>query len=315
MRAFVRICAALVPLALVHQAPPPAAPAPPALASTGDPDAIFAKAQKALLADAYPRYATYDVVTTFTNAKHHTDTWATTEDLTHASVWADIFSQQERESPAVPHGVNIGIGVNLPDAQQRTVGANGTSQTQTAAVAVVDQTDDSDPVGPVALAVDQNAGLTDPRPYVVVHTGETFSSRADGFTTIGRTGGEVKRYDVKLASIDAGVAHLLLTPLRDPYHNRLRELWIEVATGHVQASIVKGVGSRPPIDQARFKVTYVRRDGGTYIASERTLDTIHFGDGDDVNDLTFTFQIKQLTSTAPKYTFGISTDLQTLHDP
>jgi hypothetical protein len=306
MRAFIRICAALVPLTLVHQAPP---------APAVDPDAIFAKAVKTVQNDAYPRYATYDVVATFTNAAHHTDTWATTEDLTHASVWADIFSQQERASPATPHGINVGLGANLETAGQSTLGATGTSQTQPAAAVTLNNSDDSDPVGPVALAIDQNAGLTDPRPYVVVHTGETFSSRADGYTTIGRTGAEVKRYDVKLLDVDAGVAHLLLTPLRDPYHNRLRELWVEVATGYIQSAIVKGVGSRPPIDQARFKVTYTRRDGGTYIASERTLDTIHFGEGDDVNDLTFTFAIKQLTSLAPKYTFGISTDVQTLHDP
>jgi hypothetical protein len=285
--------------------------------ATAQGEAIFARALAVAKDDGYSRYAQYNVVVTFTNGAHHTTTWATTEDMVHASVYADIFSQQERANPTTPHGVNVGLGLGLEDAQQRSPGANdGTPSTETAVSApLTHDTDSSDPVGPVAFAVDQNFGLTDPRPYVVVQEGETFSSRADGFTTIGHTGVEKDRYIVKLADTTGNVAHLLLTPLRDPTRNRLRELWVETDTGYVRQAIVEGVGSRPPIDEGRFKVTFVRVQGGTYIDTIQSIDTIHFGDNDDVSDLRFTFENLALMNTSPKYSFGISTPEQTLHDP
>jgi hypothetical protein len=284
--------------------------------ATAQGSAIFQHALAVARSDAHARYAKYDVVVTFTNGAHHTDSWATTEDMTHASVYADIFSQQERANPTTPHGTNIGLGFGLQDAAPRSLSANdGTPSTTTAVAAKLTGGDSSDPVGPVALAVDQNFGLTAPRPYVVVHEGETFSSRADGFTTIGRTGAEVPRYSVKLADMDGNVAHLTLTPLRDAYHNRLRELWVETDTGFVRQALVEGVGNRPPIDHGHFKVTFIRREGGAYIDTIQSTDSIHFGDDDDVTDLRFTFKNLELTSQSPKYTFGISTDVQTLHDP
>jgi hypothetical protein len=279
-------------------------------------EAIFDHALAVAKNDGYSRYAQYNVVVTFTNGSHHTDTWATTEDMVHASVYADIFSQQERANPTTPHGVNVGLDFGLQDASQRSLDSNGAPSTETAVSApLIKGGDTSDPVGPVAFAVDQNFGFTDPRPYVVVQEGETFSSRADGFTTIGHTGVEKDRYIVKLADTNGNVAHLLLTPLRDPTRNRLRELWVETDTGYLRQAIVEGVGDRPPISEGRFKVTFVRVEGGTYISSIQSIDTIHFGDNDDVSDLRFTFDDLALMNTSPKYSFGISTPEQTLHDP
>ncbi len=284
--------------------------------ATAQGEAIFAHALAVARSDAYPRYATYDVVVTFTNGTHHTDSWATTEDLTHASVYADIFSQQERANPATPHGTNVGLDFGLQDASPRTVGASQLPPTSDAlSVKPIKESDTSDPVGPVAFAIDQNFGLTAPRPYVVVHEGQTFSSRADGFTTIGTTARDLPRYTVTLADTKGTVAHLLLSPLRDASRNRLRELWVETDTGYVDQAIVVGVGSRPPINQGHFKVTFVRKDGGTYISTIRSTDAIDFGPDDIVNDLTFTFKNNTALSTSPKYSFGISTDVQTLHDP
>jgi hypothetical protein len=280
-------------------------------------EAIFNHALKVAQSDAHARYATYQVVVTFTNGAHHTDAWDTTEDMTHASVYADIFSQQERADPVTPHGTNIGLSAGLSDSSPRSLGANNGKPSTDPAITSgpLNGADTSDPVGPVAFAVDQNFGLTAPRPYVVVHEGETFSSRADGYTTIGRTGAEAKRYRIELNEIDGNVAHLTLTPLTDPYHNRLRELWVETDTGYVREATVQGVGDREPIDKARFKVTFFRKDGGAYIAKECAMEPIAFGDNDTVPDLCFSFEGLALTSLSPKYTFGISTSVQTLHDP
>jgi hypothetical protein len=285
--------------------------------ATAQGEAIFAHALKTARADGYSRYAKYDVVVTFTNGTHHTDSWATTEDMTHASVYADIFSQQERIDPATPHGTNVGLAFGLQDASQRTVGSSDGKPATSDAITTgpLNAHDTSDPVGPVALAVDQNFGLTAPRPYVVVHEGETFSSRADGFTTIGTTTKDTQRYAITLIGLTGTIAHLKLTPLRDAYHNRLRELWVETDTGYVDQAIVEGVGDRQPIDHGHFKVTFVRKDGATYISTIKSIDSIHFGDDDDVSDLTFTFTNLVLTNESPKYTFGISTQVQQLKDP
>jgi hypothetical protein len=279
-------------------------------------EAIFAHALATAQSDGYARYAKYDVIVTFTNGAHHVDSWATTEDMVHASVYADIFSQQERDDPSTPHGTNIGLAVGLPDSSQRSLGAgDGTPSTSTAVGVKLTGGDSSDPVGPVALAVDQNFGLTPPRPYVVVHEGETFSSRADGFAIIGSTREKAARYHVTLADTTGNIAHLMLTPLRDATLNRLRELWVETDTGYVRQAVVAGVGTRPPISDGRFKVTFVRKDGGTYISSIKSLDSINFGEDDDVSDLMFTFANLVLTNESPKYRFGISTEVQQLHDP
>ncbi len=302
-----RIVASLTVLAFVHQANP--------ASSRGE--TLFARAIKVAESDAHARYATYNVVVTFTNGIRHVDTWVTTEDMTHASVYADIFSQQERANPANPRGTSIGLGFGLSDAAPRSVGANnGKPSTDTAvATGALNSTDTGDPVGPVALAVDQNHGLTAPRPYVVVHEGETFSSRADGFTTIGRTGLDAQRYTVTLSEIDGNIAHLKLEPLRDPYHNRLRELWMEIDTGYIREAIVHGVGDRSPIDRAMFKVTFTRKEGGSYVAEEHAIEPINFGDNNTVGDLKFSFEHLVLTAQSPRYTFGISTEVQELHDP
>jgi hypothetical protein len=284
--------------------------------ATAQGEAIFAHAVKVANTDGYARYAQYDVVVSFTNGARHAESWATTEDMTHASVYADIFSQQERDNPSTPHGTNFGVGLGLQDASQRSPGASGTPSTSTAVAAKISTGGDtSDPVGPVALAIDQNFGLTLPRSYVVVHEGETFSSRADGFSVIGTTREDTQRYSVKLLDTDGNVAHLMLTPLRDRYKNRLRELWVETDTGYVRQAIVAGVGTRPPISDGRFKVTFVRVQGATYISQIQSVDSIHFGDDDDVTDLTFTFKNLVLSSQSPKYSFGISSDVQQLHDP
>ena len=90
--------------------------------ATAQGSAIFQHALAVARGDAHARYALYDVVVTFTNGAHHTDSWATTEDMTHASVYADIFSQQERENPTTPHGTNVGLGFGLQDSAPRSIG-------------------------------------------------------------------------------------------------------------------------------------------------------------------------------------------------
>jgi hypothetical protein len=300
---------ALLPLfAFVHQTD----------TATAQGEAIFARAEKVAQNDAHARYANYDVVVSFdAGGPPRVDTWATTEDLTHAAVYADIFSQQEHRSPTTPHGSNLVFGLALQPATQDGVGASGDSQTETAVQShPVNPQVTGDPIGPVAFAVDQNFGLTPPQTYAVVNNTADFSAHAQALTVIGRTGAtETPRYRVTLAGTSGPLDHLVLTPLRDPYHNRLRELWVDDASGQVREAIVQGIGDRAPFDRARWDVTFVRKEGATYVETERALGPIDFGGGTVLHDITVTFDRLELTSAYPKALIGISTPVQALHDP
>jgi hypothetical protein len=281
-------------------------------------EALFARAVHAAQSDAHSHYATYDVRVSFTNGgRHHVDTWATTEDVTDATILADIFSQEERRAPTTPHGFNTVLTFGIPTAQQRSFGATGAPPSMlTMQTSPLNPERTGDPIGPVAFAVDQNFGLTPPHPYLVAHDVDTFAKAADGFAIIGRSGTEADRYRVSLLDDDGTVAHLGLTPLRDAYHNRLRELWVDATTAAVREAIVAGVGDRAPLDRIRWDVTFVRMDGGSYIARERALAPIDFGRGGQLENVVISYENVALTSTTPfASTFGIATPVQTIHDP
>ena len=282
---------------------------------TAQSEAIFKRAVAVAESDAHAPYATYDVVVSFTNGgRRIVDTWPTTEDLSHAAVLASAFTKEERDAPTAPHGINIVARRRVALAVPKSFGGDDPAAAGSIRSAPVNPERTGDPVGPVALAIDQNFGLTPPRAYVVAHDASTIAGVAGNLTTIGQTGTSVERYHVALLETDGSIAHLGLTPLRDGYHNRLRELWVDIRAGYVQEAIVQGVGDRAPFDRIRWDVDFRRQDGGSYVASEQALDPISI-DG-SLEHLQITFQNLALLSYSPlKYTFGIETPVRTLHDP
>jgi hypothetical protein len=286
---------------------------------TAQGDAIFARAEQAAEHGTYARYATYAVIVRFANGTHHiVDTWKTTEDIAHGNVIADVFTQEERRNPTTATGSNVTVGIGLQPSGPRAIGASPASENTTMhfQVASLNPQMTGDPIGPVAFAVDQNFGLTPPRSYQVTHDVDSFSDAGNGLMVIGRTGVPVARYHVTLLDADATTDHLALTPLRDPYHNRLRELWVDATTADVREAIVQGVGDRAPLDRIRWDVKFAQTGGATYIAEERALEPIDYGRGGVLRDATITFdQLALLPSSPFRYTFGISTPVQTVHDP
>jgi hypothetical protein len=275
---------ALLPLVLfVHAADP---------STSGE--ALFERAVTAAEHGSYPRYATYAVDVSFTNGAHHvTDVWDTTEDITHSAVYASIFSRQEHASPFVPHGINLQIGGMVINAQRP-----------------------NDPIGPVAFAADQDFGLRPPHAYAVLYDADTFATTASGFAVIGRSGTEGQRYAVTLVDADATSDHLALTPLRDPYHNRLRELWIDPKDASVQEAVVAGIGDRAPLDRVQWDVLFVQNAGGTYIAEEDALAPLDYGKSGHLQNARVTFDDLTLSSRFPfTTTLGIETPVQSQHDP
>ncbi len=277
-------------------------------------EALFTRVVGVAESDAHAPYATYDVVVSFTNGERNVvDTWSTREDVTHASVMADAFTAEERSAPSMPHGFNIVARRKMQVSAPRSFDEGATATVGVTSKPVnPERTGDS--VGPVAFAVDQNFGLTPPRSYIVAHDARTMADRSEDVATIGRTAADVGRYRVALLDQDGTMAHLGLTPLRDAYHNRLRELWVDSNAGYVREAIVQGVGDRAPFDRIRWHVDFERREGGSYVTQERALEPVEING--TLENLRITFANLALLPYSPfKYTFGISTPVRTLRDP
>jgi hypothetical protein len=300
-----RLLAAAAALGFVHQTPAPS-----------QAEALFARAVAVIESDAQAPYATYTVVVTVTTDGHRAvSSWQTTEDMTHGTVLASSFSDEERANPTTPHGMNVvahrrfqlsaprSFGGGLDPAANLGIDSNPVNPERT-----------GDAVGPVALAVDQNFGLTLPRAYRVANDERTVVAGADDLAVIGRTGTKVMRYRIELLDTEGGIAHLGLTPLRDPYHNRLRELWLDTQTAYVREAIVQGVGDRAPFDRARWHVTFDRLADTTYVAEAHALEALTIGH--TTPQVSIDFEKIALLSHSPiKTTFGIEAPVRYLRDP
>ncbi len=151
--------------------------------------------------------------------------------------------------------------------------------------------------------------------YRVANDERTVVASAGELAVIGATGAKpAPRYRVTLLDTDGTVAHLELTPLRDPYHNRLRELWVDSQTAYLQAAIVEGVGNRPPFDRTRWHVTFSRHEGATYVTDVAPVEPLKIGSS--TPQVTIAFENLSLLSHSPlKTSFGIESPVQYLRDP
>jgi hypothetical protein len=305
-KAALRALSLFAALAFVHQVPAPE-PTPA--------EALFARAVKVVADDARAPYATYTVVVTMTNENRKVvSSWATTEDITRGVVLASSFSEQERAQPTTSHGFNIKLTRRMPTPAVKTVVPDLDTTTRWVSTPPVSSEKSGDVVGPVALAVDQNFGLTPPRAYRVASDRRTVADAGDELPIIGRTGRTVPRYRIELLDTDAGITHLALTPLRDAYHNRLREVWVETDTAIVQRAIVSGVGDRPPFDHVRWQATFERREGATYVNEVHPVEALKLGR--DTPDVSIAFTSVVLRSQSPvTTTFGIEAPVRYLRDP
>src|ERR1700733_12729158 len=144
---------ALVGLMLVASLPALGQTPAPAQANTevSEGERIFLAAQHVLSLQKYPHFASYDVRVEFINHTrtgeyHVRDTWSTAENFANSTVFSRIFSDEEDESPYVPHGINFELQIfgNLNPEKP------------------------NDPIGQVAFAVDQTFGVSAQHTYGVV---------------------------------------------------------------------------------------------------------------------------------------------------
>ena len=304
MLSTIRCLIALVAFAFVHETAAPQA------------DALFARAAAVVADDAKPPYATYTVVVNVTTKGHPVaNSWQTTEDITHGIVLASSFSAEERANPKTPHGTNVVAHRRFQLSAPRSLNAGlDPSANFSFNSQPVNPERTGDAVGPVALAVDQNFGLTPPRAYRIANDERTVVAGADELAIIGRTAKATTRYRVALLDTDGRVAHLELTPLRDPYHNRLRELWVDTETAYVREAIVQGVGDRGPFDRVRWHVTFERHEGATYVTEVHPVEPVTIGGS--TPQISLAFENLALLARSPiKTTFGIEAPVHYLRDP
>jgi hypothetical protein len=267
----------------------PAAP-PPALSPDGN--AIFDAARKAWAGGAYPRYAEYVAVVSYHKGTRFVRrSWETTEDLRQGLIYSRGFSREEAAHPYVPHGINVGI-----------IGFGNLNPVQP-----------DDPIGHVSFAIDQDFGLAArTRPLASVTNWSAVEAQSSALPVIGRTGTIARDYDVRLVETvvdEIGPEyHLALTPLRDPAHHRLRELWVDGKTSLPEEAVVEGIGSRPPLTKVRWRVEYRQTEGATYIARETALAPLDYGKAGTLRDVTVAYEEVKLTSRPSPYRFGFSTD-------
>jgi hypothetical protein len=302
----VRCVIALGALAFVQQVPAPSSPA----------DSLFGRAVAVVESDARSPYATYTVIVRVTNDRSRAvSSWQTTEDIRHGIVLASSFSEEERANPTTPHGANVVAHRRIWLSAPRNLNPGiDPSSALNLKSHPVNPERTGDAVGPVALAVDQNFGLTRPRAYRVANDERTIVAGADELTLIGRTGTAAPRYRVALLDTDGAIAHLELTPLRDAYRNRLREMWIDTKTAYVREAIVQGVGDRPPFDRTRWHVTFERQQGATFVTEAHPVEPLTIGRTSP--QISIEFENLNLLSLSPiKATFGIEAPVRYLRDP
>lgn len=277
-----RVAAALVTVVCLGASPEPSAPPSPP-----DANAIFDNVRKAWGSGAYPRYAEYLTVVSFHNGTRFIRrSWDTTEDIRTGYIYSHGFSREELAHPKTPHGINV----NLPFFNSKEFVP--------------------DPIGQVAFAIDQDYGMAPgERRFTAARASSEVDAQRSALPIIGHTGTVARDYAVRLIETTADAQgteyHLALQPLRDPFHHRLRELWVDGTTWLPEEAIVEGISSRAPLAQVRWRIEYRQTQGATYIARETALAPVDYFGQAVLRDVTIAFDEVTLTSHR-SFGFGFS---------
>jgi hypothetical protein len=119
-----------------------------------------------------------------------------------------------------------------------------------------------------------------------------------------RSGAYFVRYVGTSRIGDVDAVHLTFTPLHDPKIDRLRELWMDPATGRTMELRVQGILSGKPYDGASWIVHYVELDGRNYLQQIVADGPLHFGLNTTIPRLEFDFFDYHFPATVPPDTFG-----------
>lgn len=236
-----------------------------------DPYQIFATARHVWLMQNYPRAVSYVVGVQALGdnlvAKHYQLTYVSRTN----TVIPDRVSIEQRENPHVPRGINISIGP-IPVGGREEV---------------------PDPFGIPMLAPNYSFGVapairvhgTDTRALIAELRAEypdpmakTRAASTSGLVEIGSVTAVHHDYVMQLVGIErdeqGDAYHLALQPTHDPWHFRLRDVWVDANNYSVHKLISAGNFTGGLAIKARWLVKFAKHDGMQYLHSEETMEPV-----------------------------------------
>jgi hypothetical protein len=280
----------------------PSMPAAGQAQSPDTPDQIFRAARKAWSFTAYPRYATYTIVTKFrngtTNVQRHYDVIA---DMRRDIVFARTFSREEIANPSIPHGFSVRVG-----------SLNGQGG------ALANDEGNPDPIGPPALSVNYSFGISPlPQKTSVVSSGKDIEYPPN-LPIIGTTGTTTHDYTVRLIGMldDGQTYHLGLEPTHDPGRLRLREMWVSAGTFLTRRILISANFSKDPYTTVPWLIEFTRIGGADYITKETAEAPLDFDENVSLPNVTIAFEDLKLLSALPQYgAVGANDSSEALTEP
>ena len=239
-----------------------------------DPYQIFAAARHAWLAQDYPRCVSYIVGVQALGdnqvVKHYQLTYVSRTD----SVYANRVSIEQQEHPHVPSGININLSI---------LGGSRTLNPE----------EQPDPFGIPELAPNYSFGIAPPirahgldsRSLIALLRAEypdpmakTRATSTNGLVEIGSVTAVHHDYLMQLAGIESdeqgSAYHLKLQPTHDPWHFRLRDVWIDTSDFSVHKLVSGGNFTGGLATKARWFVTFAKQDGVQYLRSAQTMEPV-----------------------------------------
>jgi hypothetical protein len=252
-----------------------------------DPDAIFRAARKAWSFTAYPRYATYTIVTKFRNGNANVERhYEAIQDMRRDIVFAHTFSREEIADPSLPRGFDVRVGsVNGQGGVK--VGPDG----------------NPDRIGPLALSVNYDFGVSLlPQKTTVVSAGKDITYPPN-VPIIGTTGQTTHDYTVRLIEmLDGGKTyHLGLEPTHDAGRLRLRQMWVSAGTFLTRRILIAANFDDTPYTTVPWLVEFTHIGGADYITKETAEAPLDFDDNVSLPNLTIAFEDLKLLSALPQY--------------
>ena len=246
---------------------------------TPDPYAIFSTARHYWEHQQYPGRLAYTVtVDVLEGGAHKVEHYSSAYDAVNDVVEIDPLSDYEIAHPASGRGVNIGIPfvtLSKPDPPLDFVGVPSLAPNFSFAIAPFVPSD-AHPKTSAELVQEIRSQFHDLKPTPA----PTAPPSADGLREIAIVSSTHHRYDITLIGIEAiGGApayHLALRPTGDPHRFRLRDVWVDVATGATRRVVNAGNFVDGPWPGLTWTIDFANVDGALYIASEHAGEPVAF---------------------------------------
>jgi hypothetical protein len=230
-----------------------------------DANAIWLHVRSAVTTAQYPGHIDYTIsVTGLDGLRPSTDHYRASCDPGGAIRIFPISDEQLAAPPPVPHGVDAYFTIAL---------STGRNAPAVAAVPMGHPAPVADLLGEPLLSPTYMLGLR----YAAPTDGGTIEEAP--LRVIATVSSRAPEYSVALAdteTIDGSPSyHLVLTPLRHPKENRLRDLWVGESDYLPRKAVVAGNFTLRPLVDVPWTVDFSIIDGAPYITRESTAATLY----------------------------------------